>query len=74
MNNTWPGGFRHALSQNNHEKWNDSNYPGTRQICVACGEPTGRCEEDTIYNSDGHPICEDCNQERMDNYFGGYNL
>ena len=58
--NTWPGGHRHAMSQSNHEEWNKVNYPGTRQLCSACGEPTGRCEDDSLYDTEGEPLCEDC--------------
>lgn len=58
--NTWPGGYRHAMDQSAHEAWNASNYPGTRQMCVECDEPTGSCEEDGVRNEDGEPLCEDC--------------
>ena len=59
--NTWPGNIRRAMSQNEHEAWNASNYPGTRQICCNCEEPTGRCEEDSMYSDDGEgPFCECC--------------
>lgn len=41
------------------------------QRCVACDEPTGRCEEDSIYlppkdpnGSDLGPLCEACCDER----------
>ena len=60
MNNTWPGGYRHAMSQSEHERWNSLNYPGTLQICSACGEATGRCEEDAIWSDDGEPLCVQC--------------
>ena len=58
--NTWPGGFRHAMDQGEHERWNASNYPGTLQLCHICSEPTGRCEEDAIWDDDGNPLCEEC--------------
>jgi len=59
--NTWPGGIRRALYQEEHQKWNEANYPGTRQLCSLCDEPTGRCEEDSMYLSDGGgPVCEQC--------------
>lgn len=64
--NTWPGGRRHAMSQADHEAWNSRNYPGTRQLCSECGQPTGRCEEDSMYTEMG-PVCEGCwqrDQER----------
>lgn len=60
MANSWPGGVRRALSQSEHEAWNASHYPGTRQLCVECEEPTGRCEEDSIYDGDRGPLCEEC--------------
>jgi len=59
--NTWPGGKRHAIHQYEHEKWNAKNYPGTRQLCTKCDEPTGRCEEDALLDEEtGEPLCEDC--------------
>ena len=61
--NTWPGGQRHAMTQSEHEAWNARNFPGTRQLCEQCGEPTGRCEDDSLYaNDDGEigPLCEEC--------------
>ena len=64
MSNSWPGGFRHAMSQSEHERWNSGNYPGTRQLCCKCEEPTGRCEEDSIYiDDDTGPLCEECYSE-----------
>ena len=64
--NTWPDGKRRALHQHEHERWNASHYPGTRQLCVECDEPTGRCEEDAIYvqiqydEDETGPLCEEC--------------
>lgn len=59
--NTWPGGIRHAMPQSEHEKWNSQHYPGTRQLCVQCEQPTGQCEEDSFYADDGSgPLCGDC--------------
>ena len=61
MSNTWPNGERKALTQSDHERWNSFNYPGTRQLCGICSEPTGNCEEDSIMHDDGFPVCESCN-------------
>lgn len=58
--NTWPGGTRRALSQKEHNIWNSFNYPGTLQLCSACDEPTGRCEDDTLWSEDEEPVCEEC--------------
>ena len=59
--NTWPDGKRRALTQAEHEAWNLHNYPGTRQLCVLCDQPTGRCEDDSMYADDGQgPLCEEC--------------
>lgn len=61
--NTWPGGERHAMDQSAHAAWNADNYPGTLQLCSKCEEPTGRCEEDSIYAESGDeagPLCEQC--------------
>lgn len=58
--NSWPGGRRHAMSQDEHEKWNARNYPGTRQLCSVCDQPTERCEEDSYWSPDGDALCLDC--------------
>lgn len=59
--NQWPGGKRHAMYYSEHEAWNASHYPGTRQLCKNCDCPTGRCEEDEIFTKSGEgPLCEDC--------------
>ena len=57
MTDWWTG---KAWTQDVHERINATNYPGTRQICVLCDSPTGRCEEDEMYNGDIGPVCEDC--------------
>lgn len=52
------------MTQDEHEKWNSHNYPGTRQLCYLCDEPTGRCEDDSLYmNEDDdldHTVCFQC--------------
>lgn len=60
MNNEWPGGRRRALDQSEHEQWNATHYPGTRQLCARCNAPTFRCEEDSLYMDDDGPLCEEC--------------
>ena len=60
--NTWPGGKRRALSQDEHERWNANHYPGTRQICPRCDQPTGRCEEDSHEGN----LCDDCDREKKE--------
>lgn len=62
--NTWPGGKRHAMRQDEHRHWNADNHPGTLQICALCEYPTGRCEEDEMLNENEEPICESCRNER----------
>ena len=53
--------MRRAITQAEHRRINAQEYPGTRQLCVVCQQPTERCEEDAIYSDDGHgPLCEDC--------------
>lgn len=65
--NTWPKGYRHSISQRLHEEWNKSNYPGTRQLCIECGEPTEKCEEDSIYTEEGKgPFCLKCYEQYID--------
>ncbi len=71
--NTWPDGKRKALTQSEHEAWNSSNFPGSRQLCCCCDEPTGFCEEDSLYlepitGSEGSslgPLCDACYEERI---------
>jgi len=59
--NTWPQGIRRALEQDEHERWNSYNYPGTLELCCDCGEVTGRCDEDNIFTEKGHgPLCIEC--------------
>lgn len=48
------------LGQSEHARINAREYPGTRQLCSRCDEPTGRGEDDTIWSADDKPLCEDC--------------
>jgi hypothetical protein len=51
------------MSQSEHEVWNARNFPGTRQLCAKCGEPTERCEDDSLYADDDRedgPLCDQC--------------
>lgn len=50
------------MHQHEHEAWNASNYPGTRQLCAKCGAETGRCEEDSLTSEEGD-LCEACFNE-----------
>ena len=53
-----------VISQAEHERINAANYPGTRQMCEKCDQPTERCEEDAIYLDNGRgPLCEECYHE-----------
>ena len=49
-----------AISQDEHAKINAREYPGTRQLCSKCDDPTGRCEEDSMTDKDGNILCESC--------------
>lgn len=60
IENSWPNGHKQGISQGDHEKWNAYNYPGTKQLCSNCEQPTGNCEEDSVFNEDGNPICDTC--------------
>lgn len=52
---------RRKMSQEEHNAWNALHYPGTRQLCCHCNEPTGRCEEDELFADDGiGPLCPAC--------------
>ena len=56
-----------AIHQHEHEAINAREYPGTRQLCYECDDPTGRCEEDSIYADDDceiGPLCEECWHDR----------
>ena len=65
--NEWPGGTRHAMYQSEHDSWNALCYPGTRQICCICDEPTGRCEFDSLYFEDNtKPLCERCYERAIE--------
>jgi len=67
MRNSWPGGYRHAMDQDAHRSWNGQHYPGTRQLCVECEKPTGRCEDDSIFTEEGHgPLCVECRYGKED--------
>lgn len=59
--NSWPDGYKKAMSQAEHSAWDAYNYPGDLQICFSCEEPTNRCDEDDFWadNGDG-PFCIDC--------------
>jgi hypothetical protein len=60
----WQRGANRALSQDTHERINAAHYPGTRQICCECSEPTGRCEEDDLWWGDLGPLCPACYEQR----------
>lgn len=59
MSNWWDG---KALDQSTHERINAEHYPGTRELCCECDEPTGKAGagEDSLFTEDGGPYCEDC--------------
>ena len=57
MTKLWWEGKAHDPST--HDRINAVHYPGTRQLCTDCGDPTGRCEEDTLNGYLG-PVCENC--------------
>jgi len=42
MQEWWKG---KALDQDSHREIKARRYPGTRQLCVDCDSPTGRCDE-----------------------------
>lgn len=67
--NTWPKGYRHGLLPSEHDEWNAHNFPGTRQLCIICDQPTGRCEEDSLFSGPDDemgPLCEDCYKDAED--------
>lgn len=58
-----------SKTQSEHESHNAVNNPGTRQMCFDCGEPTGKCEDDSLLNNDGEPLCEECYMDYDDDGF-----
>lgn len=54
-----------TYTQDEHARINAREYPGTRQLCVECDDPTERCEEDARYVGDYGPLCEACDH-RLD--------
>ena len=64
-----------TYTQCEHAYINAREYPGTRQLCSLCEEPTGRCEDDSIYldpefETQGSlgPLCESCCEEIINSY------
>jgi len=53
-------GQRRALYPSQHDAINARHFPGTRQLCEECDQPTGRCEDDSLYHEDHGPLCEAC--------------
>lgn len=55
-------------TQAEHDRINAREYPGTRQLCTECDEPTERCEDDQLFTEDGRgPLCVACySQEALD--------
>jgi len=49
-----------TYTQCEHERINSREYPGTRQLCYECDEPTGLCEDDGLLDEDGNWLCEEC--------------
>jgi formylmethanofuran dehydrogenase subunit E len=58
------------MTQDAHESWNALHYPGTRQLCSLCDEPTGHCEEDTLEHGEG-PLCEPCYEKWKADHWEG---
>jgi hypothetical protein len=62
-----------TYTQCEHKIINAREYPGTRQLCELCEQPTGRCEDDSIYHDSQFeygdqigPLCEECAIVLMD--------
>lgn len=65
LSNSWPGGYRQAISQAGHDEWNQTHYPGTRQMCIVCGSATERTEDCSLFDDDGDgPLCLNCWNEK----------
>jgi hypothetical protein len=50
-------------SQDWHTAHNAIHYPGTRQLCSVCEDPTLRCEEDGFPDGGGGWLCETHHEE-----------
>ncbi len=55
--------MRKSMTQSQHERYNRKHYPGTRQMCAECDEPTGRTVEDGLTNKKGQWVCPECYKE-----------
>jgi len=56
-----------ARHQHEHEAINAREYPGTRQLCEICEDPTERCEDDSIYAEAGEgPMCLACYHKTLE--------
>ena len=56
-----------ALSQSDHERINSLGFPGTRELCCECDEPTGNAGagDGSLFTDDGEgPFCGPCHDER----------
>lgn len=49
-----------SKNQSQHVEINRREYPGTRQLCCKCDEPTGRCEDDELFFDGIGPLCIEC--------------
>ena len=42
-----------------------------RELCIVCGEPTGHCGDDSLFEDGYGPLCEDCHESLAISSLGG---
>ena len=42
-----------------------------RELCIVCGEPTGKCGDDSLFEDGYGPLCEDCHESLAISSLGG---
>ena len=42
-----------------------------RELCIVCGEPTGKCGDDSLFEDGYGPLCEDCQESLAISSLGG---
>ena len=42
-----------------------------RERCVVCGEPTGKCGDDSLFEDGYGPLCENCYESLAISSLGG---
>ena len=51
--------------------WPKEKKMKERERCVVCGEPTGKCGDDSLFEDGYGPLCEDCYESLAISSLGG---